>query len=326
MGVIEPIAIGLGIHLGKKVIDWVWQSIQAGSTPVANQKGAVGFTTSYHGRTSVGKDFTINGFQANELVIGKLFLPDTIRATTRGNEIALIMITEETTLEAFLFAADTNAGYEIYLPHGLYSFYVFLMDSTCPDFLSAEIYAIGFPSALDLSQFSDIEMESHDDIWDLVSDFPIMITQGGPYNLDLILINTDLVPELPKSFNELLGEAGTAYYDLTGAWKLTEEYEFGSTQGDLYLLQSGNQLSGLVRIEDQMDDGTKLLLEQTISGQVQGDAVYLAGTSVRALKGWIHDYELDCWDGVLNDRDTIVGVSEDLAGTSGAFILERIYD
>ena len=325
MAVMTPIAIGLGLHLGKKVIDWIWNEIQDGEAPVANQSGNLSFTASHTGRTLVSKDFTVPKYQANELVVGNLYLPDTIADLMFGDEIPLILIVEEETQQqAFLFTADLEAGYEVYLPHGIYSFYVFLMDTASDDFMDAEIYAIGFPSKVDLSDIARIDLGYHEDIWNMVSDFPIEITSGGPYTLDFILIDTDRVPEFPKFFSELLGNGIEAGYNLTGSWRLEEKYEFGSTMGDIYLVQTGNKLFGLMVIQDIMDDGTELVIEETISGEVQGTNVSLVGTSVRVIKGWLDDYQLDQWVGVIENYDKLVGYSEDIAGTTGTFVMERV--
>lgn len=329
MGIVEPIVIGLGIHIGKKAIDGVWKRIQGGEAPIADQSGNLGFTASHAGRTLVSKEFTVPKYQANELVVGNLYLPDTIMDFMFGNEIPLILIVEETQRQALLFTADLEAGYEVYLPHGIYSFYVFLMDPDSDDFMDAEIYAIGFPSTIDLSDTAGINLADHEDVWNIVSDFPIEITSGGPYALDFILIDTDRVPEFPKFFFELLGsgleaEIARQPYDLTGSWELEEEYEFGSTMADMYLVQTGNELYGLMIIQDIMGDGTELVIEETIFGMVEGTSLSLSGTGVRVIKGQSDYYELDRWAGIIENSNTIRGYSEDMAGTTGVFLMKRV--
>ncbi len=127
-----------------------------------------------------------------------------------GDEIALVLVIEENNQQIFLFEADINVGYEIDLPYGIYSIYVFLMDPEGPNLFDAAIYAIVFHCAehIDLSRIGSFSLAEYDNVWDLVDEIPIKITIGGPFYLDFILIDSDVEPDLPKSFSELLKEGG----------------------------------------------------------------------------------------------------------------------
>jgi hypothetical protein len=325
MGIIEPILVGLAVHLGRKGIDWIWNAVQSGGAPVANQSGNLGFATVRDGRTIVGPEFTVPQALAHEQIVGELYYATTLSDILLGDEVALMLFIEQTQGQALLFAADLEAGYEIYLPHGLYSAYVLLMDADAPDFLDAEIYAVGFPSIVDLSGIEQFQLDTPEDVWNMVSDLPNEITWGGPYRLDFVLVETEVFPELPMFFSELLeDDFVSGGYDLTGFWQLYEEYEFGITQADLYLVQVGNQLLGHVIIQDRMDDGSETIIEQTVAGGVQGENVALSGTDLRVLRGRVDEYYLDQWEGVVEHDDRIVGYSEDLAGTTGVFVMERV--
>jgi len=61
-----------------------------------------------------------------------------------GDEVPLVLIVEETHDQVFLFEADLETGYEIYLPHGSYSFYVFLVEK---DEKGAVATSIGLPNS-----------------------------------------------------------------------------------------------------------------------------------------------------------------------------------
>lgn len=325
MGIIEPILVGLAVHLGKKGLDWIWGAIQDGRAPVADQSGNVGFATVHAGRTVVGPEFTVPRAQPHEQIVGKLYYPSTISDIMWGDEVALMLFVEETGGQALLFAADPDAGYEVYLPHGLYSCHVLLMDGDSDDFLDAEIYAIGFPCVVDLSGIEQFQLDDPEDVWGIVSDLPHEITWGGPYRLDFVLVDTSEFPEFPMFFSELLvDEAVPGGYDLTGFWRLQEEYEFGITEADMYLVQVGSQLMGHMIIQDRMDDGTEIVIEQTVAGGVQGANVALAGTDVRAIRGRLDEYYLDQWEGVVEHDGRIVGYSQDLAGTAGVFVMARV--
>ena len=68
------------------------------------------------------------------------------------------------------------------------------------------IYAIGFPCAegIDLSDIDTITAEDHEDIWDILDDSPVKIIRGGPFYLDIIMIDTEEIPEFPQFFSEIV--------------------------------------------------------------------------------------------------------------------------
>lgn len=198
----EPVGIALLIHLGKKAIDRFWQSAQAGNQAIVDSSGHLGTTYVDRGRVQVARDFTVRHGEQYELIVGNLYVPFSVSEIMTGAEIVLVLVVEERQQNVLLFAADIE-GYAIYLPHGLYSFYVFLMDADEDDLFDALIHAVGLPSGLDLSDVDTIDLEDHDDVWELVDTAPTPVLPGGPYYLDFILIDTLEVPEFPMFFSEL---------------------------------------------------------------------------------------------------------------------------
>lgn len=202
----EIVASGLLIHLGKKAIDKFWPECRSGKHPVVSQTGNLGYAFSDAGRMQVGKELTVSQYQEYQSLFGNLYIPDTIRNLMVGDEVALVLVIEETNQEVFLFEADVNKGYKIDLPHGVYSIFVFIVDAKAEDLFDALIYAVGFPCAedIDLSGIQSISVDNQEDILDLIDDTPIEITRGRPFYLDFILIDTDKIPEFPQFFSELL--------------------------------------------------------------------------------------------------------------------------
>ena len=324
---IESVIGALAIHLGTKVIDHFWSSNQSEDFFAINSAGNMQQLSWNEGRPSVSKDFTTNPYQESEIVFGDIYIPDSITDLLSGNEILLLLIVEETQQQVILLEADINEGYEISLPHGIYSFYIFLMDSNADDFFDAEIFGIGFPSTIDLS--NDLLLEDHDDIWNIVNTSPWEVTYGGPYLLDFILIDTEMIPEFTRYFSDFLdNEENTKITNqicnLTGSWKLEETYDFGSTTAVADLVQAGKKVIGQIMIIDIMDDGTEQVIQQSVSGNIQGIDFFLYGTAIKVIKGISDDYFLDEWEGVILNNNEIVGSSEDKAGTTGEFIMLRL--
>lgn len=200
----EVIATSLITHLGKKAIDRFWSGRHAGEYPVLNQAGTLRYATLDTGRVSIGRSATVPNDQEYETLFGDFYIPDTIADIITGDEIALVLVIEEHYQQVLLFEADLDTGYQIDLPHGVYSVCVFLVDGDADDLFDAMIYAVGFQCAehIDLSDISTITVSDHEDIWDMLDDSPIEMTWHGPFYLDFILIDTEQIPEFPLFFSE----------------------------------------------------------------------------------------------------------------------------
>lgn len=325
---LETIATALVTHIGKKVIDSFWKRSQTGNTPAINQTGRIEDTMSREGRTFVQKAFIDPRYQDYELILGEFYMTPLSEALWSELVVPLVVVIEETTQQIVLFEADLEGGYEIELIPGIYSFYVLLVDRDASTLWDAEITALGLPSKMDLSSSEELP-EDDEDLLDFVDESPREITPGGPYILDFVLIDTDVLPEVPKYFSELFEETlepgmSQSQYELTGTWKLEEDYEFGSTTADVYLAQVGSRLSGVVIIHDVTADGKETIIQETILGTVEGSHFTLQGTNVRIIKGRYSEYELDRWTGVIKNNNEILGFSQDLAGTTGEFRMNRV--
>lgn len=213
------------IHTGQKIIDKFWSGGQRGESPVVNQAGNLTRSTTHEGRTAIQKDFTAPQNQPYGLVIGDFYVPDSVLKLIAGSEIIpLVLIVEEKTQESFLFTTNLEQGYEIYLPHGRYYFYVFLMDINANNFFEAYIYAVGFHSMVNLSNFESLEFENHEDVWEILNTSPIGIRSGSQYALDFVLVDTRRVSGFPTCFADTLITGIDQYTKLEnllagGMWK-----------------------------------------------------------------------------------------------------------
>ena len=327
--ILEGLAVSLGTVAIKGICKILWDKIKGGDQPVVNSYGNLDMVTSQAGRTLIRKDFTVPGYQDYGVVIGGLYLPASIHQSMDGSEVPLMLVVEETTQQILLFEADLDEEYELYLPEGIYSFYVFLVDGDADELLDAEIYAIGLPCTLDLSAIQELILEDPEDISNYIDDSPLEIIGGESGRIDFLLLDRKEYPEFPSDFAELFGEEEELKgiitpYDLSGHWLLEEEYEFGRTVADVHLVQFGSDLTGLVLIHDVMDDGTELIIQEFVTGEILGTRVSLEGNQVRVLKGKSSGYELDEWLGEIENNDRISGYSEDAVGTPGKFTMERL--
>ncbi|GEM_PF-152548 len=135
---------------------------------------------------------------------------------------------------------------------------------------------------------------------------------------------TRYATSLSEIITGLDGGPSDVKIDLTGKWKLQEIYDFGRTTGDVRIHQDGNHLSGTMTIEDNMDDGETLIIQEDFSGTVRETTVFLYGERVYGVGRFVDDYEPDQWIGLIKDANTIEGNSEDIEGTQGKFAMKRM--
>lgn len=108
--------------------------------------------------------------------------------------------------------------------------------------------------------------------------------------------------------------------NLTGKWKYTENYGYGIAEGELYLKQDGNKLSGRIVFTDKLEGEESYMIQEFLTGEIDEIKVRLDAQEFDIIHS-DHDifYELDCWFGLLLDGNTIKGVSTDEQGVEGYF-------
>ena len=113
--------------------------------------------------------------------------------------------------------------------------------------------------------------------------------------------------------------------DLTGKWKYQEDYTYGKANGELVLRQEGDNLSGKIIFSDAIEGLEPFMLQEMVSGYVDGDRVKLEAVDYDIIYSETEVlYELDCWFGRLTGEDEISGMSKDVQGIVGHFSFVRM--
>ena len=63
--------------------------------------------------------------------------------------------------------------------------------------------------------------------------------------------------------------------DLTGKWKYKEDYGYGVAEGELFLKQEGDELSGRIIFTDKLNDDEAYMLQEFLIGSLEGHKVKL---------------------------------------------------
>lgn len=209
----EGFAVGKCISLlsriENKALDQFWKDTSAGKYPIVDLEGNMGYSLSdQDGLLFVRNDFTDSTCEECEFVFGNFFLPDTVQELLTGDKVLLLMVYRKKTRDLLLSELEADTRYMLDLPHGLYSFFALVLDAGARDLLNSRIYAIGLPCKENLNrpEHERFFLENPADIREFVDPAPIDIKRGGPFYLNLIMIDAEKIPDYPTLFSEFLQE------------------------------------------------------------------------------------------------------------------------
>jgi hypothetical protein len=208
------ITAGTCIHLlsliEDETLDRFWNDISAGKYPIIDLEGNLGYSLSNKedGLQFVRNDFTLTISTGYEFVFGNIFFPDIIQELLSKDKVLLLMIYSKTTQNLLLSELDVDIKYMIDLPRGKYSFFAFILDAGAKSLLDSTIYAIGLPCKGNLNnpELESSYLEHPIDIEDFIDPTPIDIKRGGPFYLNLIMIDIKKIPDCPTFFSDILQE------------------------------------------------------------------------------------------------------------------------
>lgn len=113
-------------------------------------------------------------------------------------------------------------------------------------------------------------------------------------------------------------------HNLTGVWQGTMEVAGTSYNCNLHLIQQGDNLSGAMIVSSITDDQLSVV-QETMAGEIKGDAVSLYGVAYSYLqKGEFKEYLLDSFSAqISSEGNEISGAVKDTEGKEGVVSLKR---
>ncbi len=113
--------------------------------------------------------------------------------------------------------------------------------------------------------------------------------------------------------------------NLTGKWKYFENYAYGVAEGELYLDQSDDVLSGKIVFTDKIRGEKPYMIQEFLIGEIDEQRIRIEAVEFDVIHAEQQiDYELDRWFGILINDVTIRGVSSDEQGISGYFEFTKV--
>lgn len=195
--------------MDNEALDGFWGEVSTGKDPIVDFQGNLCYSLlNPEGLLFVRNDFTAPSYEEFELVFGDLFLPDTVQELLFKDKVMLLMVYGKGTQNLLLSELHMDVKFMLDLPRGQYFFFVFLLDVRNKSLLNSTIHAIGFPSRLHLNspELESFYLKHPVDIWEFVNPSSIEITRGGPFYLNLIMVNIEEIPGCSLLFSELLQE------------------------------------------------------------------------------------------------------------------------
>jgi len=193
-----------------KALEEFWRETSAGKFPIVNYQGNLGYSLlSEDDILFIRNDFTSQNYEQFELVFGDIFLPDTIQELLFENKLLLLMVYRKDTQNFLLSELHMDVEFMLDLPLGQYFFFVFLLDAGAESLLNSTIHAIGFQSRMHLNspELETFYIKHPADIWEFVdTSSSIEIQRGGPFHINMIMVNIEQIPGCSLIFSELLQE------------------------------------------------------------------------------------------------------------------------
>ena len=112
---------------------------------------------------------------------------------------------------------------------------------------------------------------------------------------------------------------------ISGRWSFTEDFGFGKDEGFAEFIQEGENITGVLVYTERIEGETPFRVQQDIQGTFNGQELKITGTAVEILDAEEEiEYHLDCWEGIMNEKNQIVGHSYDDHECFGVFLMEMI--
>lgn len=209
----EDVTVRTCLHLLSQIeeeaLDYFWWEISNGRYPIIDLEGKLSYSImNQEGLFFIRNDFTASVYAQYELVFGGFFLPDTVEEILSRDKILLLAVYNQGTQELLLAKLDVDSRFMLDLPHGVYSFFAFIVDAGTGSLLNSSVYAVGLPCKGNCNspEFEGNFRKYPVDIMEFIELSPVNVRKEGPFYINLIMINIEEIPDCSILFSEILQE------------------------------------------------------------------------------------------------------------------------
>ena len=206
------ITVGTFVTLLSRVeneaLDNFWIDTSKKKYPIIDLQGNLGYSLLSEDELLLIRNDFGSSYDLYELVFGSLFLPDTVQELLSQDKVVLLLVYEKEKHNLLLSELDADTKYMLDLPRGEYFFFAFVADAKAESLLDSTIYAVGFPAKENLNspEHEGFYLKHPTDILEFVDPGPLAIKQGGPYYLNLIMVDAEKIPDCSIFISGLLQE------------------------------------------------------------------------------------------------------------------------
>jgi hypothetical protein len=112
--------------------------------------------------------------------------------------------------------------------------------------------------------------------------------------------------------------------DITGCWTYNEDFEYGTSLGEVELKQVKNEVTGIFTFTEKVEDNYEIEVTETVKGIVSEGKVLLESVAVTAKQNGIEiEYLPNTFEVHLVSENKLVGSTYDSEDVCGVFVLER---
>ena len=112
--------------------------------------------------------------------------------------------------------------------------------------------------------------------------------------------------------------------NIAGTWIYKEDFGFGKSEGEVEILQSGIDVTGIFTFTEIVENNYEINVVEKTKGIISDGKLLLESTEVKAIQDGkqIH-YLPNTFDVHLVSEDKLVGSTFDTEDVCGVFVLER---
>lgn len=112
--------------------------------------------------------------------------------------------------------------------------------------------------------------------------------------------------------------------DISGNWTYKEDFEYGKSEGEVKITQSGNAITAIFTFTEKVENNYQIEVVEKTKGKIADGRVLLESTEVKALQnGKEIDYLPNSFEVHLVSENKLVGSTFDSEDVCGVFVLDR---